>query len=344
MLKNIVLINKESEDMITISVIVPIYNVPQEYLKKCIDSILNQSYRHIELLLINDNSIKFDVEDVCLGYVNSDSRVKYFKNCVNLGPSATRNKGLKSASGDFISFIDSDDWILKNTYEKCVHYIEKYELDTVFFDAVYFQNNSYNNIKRSLPSNFEFFENDLSLYENYITTSEINGPCFILYNRQYIITNEIIFPENIKIGEDVIFNSVYLQCIRHGMYLNEIFYIYRKYDLSLTNNQAEINLKDFGNSYRVKKEICDKYFVNNDNYGKILKEMNDWYAVNYFRLICYRLKNKEPIRNLIMYLDFQEFKDIVSSKSNNMFCVILKFLMRNRLFMLVKLFANLYLR
>lgn len=330
--------------MITISVIVPIYNVPQEYLKECIESILNQSYRNIELLLINDNSTKFDVEEVCLKYVNNDARVKYFHNSVNLGPSATRNKGLKNATGDFISFIDSDDWILNNTYEICVEYIEKYKLDTVFFDALYFENNSFSDIKRSLSVGLEFYENNLNLYENYITTSELNGPCFILYNRGYIINNQISFPEDIKIGEDVIFNSLYLQCIKHGKYLNEKLYVYRKYDFSLTNNQTGISLKDFGKSYRIKKEMCDKYFSNDNGHANILKKLNDWYAINYFRLICYRLKNNEPIRDLLTQIDFKEFNEIINSKSNDMVSSILKFLMRNRLYTVVKLFANLYLR
>ena len=85
------------------SVIVPIYNV-DNYLDKCLNSILNQSYRNYELILINDGSIDGSI-DICNKYKKIDSRIKIINIKSNLGPGEARNKGLKKASGDYIIFV-----------------------------------------------------------------------------------------------------------------------------------------------------------------------------------------------------------------------------------------------
>ena len=98
-----------------ISVIIPIYNV-EKYLEKCIDSVLAQTYRNIEIILVDDGSTD-KCADICDSYLKKDSRVKVIHK-VNGGLSSARNAGLDIAEGDFISFVDSDDFIEKEMLEK----------------------------------------------------------------------------------------------------------------------------------------------------------------------------------------------------------------------------------
>lgn len=98
-----------------VSIVVPIYNV-EDYLEKCIESILNQTYKNIEVLLINDGSPD-NCERICKKYEKKDKRIKYFKQ-KNAGLSAARNTGIELSTGKYIMFVDSDDYINYNIVEK----------------------------------------------------------------------------------------------------------------------------------------------------------------------------------------------------------------------------------
>lgn len=91
-----------------VSIIIPIYNV-QKYLKKCLDSVINQKYKNLEIILINDGSTDNSL-DIAINYKNKDKRIKLFSQ-TNQGLSAARNTGLKNATGKYITFVDSDDYI-----------------------------------------------------------------------------------------------------------------------------------------------------------------------------------------------------------------------------------------
>lgn len=109
-----------------ISIIVPVYNV-ESYLVRCIDSILNQSFRNFELILVNDGSTD-DSLNICKKYLNIDKRIKLISQA-NKGLSAARNTGLKYASGDYICFVDSDDFVEKDYLLLLLKSIEKYNSD-----------------------------------------------------------------------------------------------------------------------------------------------------------------------------------------------------------------------
>ena len=114
-----------------ISVIVPVYNVAP-YLRQCVDSILSQSYTNLEVLLIDDGSTD-ESGAICDEYAQQDSRVKVIHKS-NGGLSSARNVGLSLASGEWISFVDSDDWLDTDIYQKCIDELERYpDLDLVRF-------------------------------------------------------------------------------------------------------------------------------------------------------------------------------------------------------------------
>lgn len=111
-----------------ISVIVPVYNV-EEYLEKCVDSILVQTYRNLEVILVNDGS-KDSSGSICDAFARKDSRVRVIHK-ENGGLSSARNVGIEAAGGEYITFVDSDDWIEEDAYEHLMGLIEKYRVNLV---------------------------------------------------------------------------------------------------------------------------------------------------------------------------------------------------------------------
>lgn len=117
-----------------ISVIVPVYRV-EKYINRCVESIVNQSYKNLEIILVDDGSPD-NCPMLCDEWAKRDQRIKSVHQ-INGGQSCARNTGLSIASGDYITFVDSDDWIASDTYEYCLSLLEKYEgANVVQFDVM----------------------------------------------------------------------------------------------------------------------------------------------------------------------------------------------------------------
>lgn len=114
-----------------ISVIIAVYN-PGKYLRPCLDSIVNQTYKNLEIILVDDGSVD-ESPAVCDEYAKKDSRVLVHHK-KNGGVSSTRNKGLELSHGDFVSFIDSDDYLDLDTYQHLVDIINEHKVDVVTFE------------------------------------------------------------------------------------------------------------------------------------------------------------------------------------------------------------------
>lgn len=178
-----------------ISVVVPIYNT-EKYLKKCIDSILNQTFKDFELIIINDCS-PGDANNIIKEY--DDSRIKYIKNKTNKGIGFNRNLGIKEAKGDYICFIDSDDYIrcdfLEMMYNKCI----KDNLDLCICDYIYVYDSS-----KEKKVRLESFNNtNLDETPNLLIDIPL-GPCNKMYRKSLLTKNKIKFSETLKY-EDVSF-------------------------------------------------------------------------------------------------------------------------------------------
>ena len=109
-----------------ISVIVPVYNVDR-YLEICIDSLINQTYDNLEIILINDGSTD-DSKLICEKYLKLDKRIKLI-NQKNKGVSSARNNGIRNSSGEYIVFVDSDDWVDLDYFERLYNAAKKYDSD-----------------------------------------------------------------------------------------------------------------------------------------------------------------------------------------------------------------------
>ncbi len=121
-----------------ISVIVPIYN-RELYLEKCIESIVNQSYKNLEIILVNDGSTDSSA-DICRRWMEKDSRIKLIDK-ENGGVSSARNAGLKEATGELVAFVDGDDFIHPDMYSVLLGYLSE-DIDVVACRFIYYKNNA----------------------------------------------------------------------------------------------------------------------------------------------------------------------------------------------------------
>lgn len=169
-----------------ISIIVPIYNA-ERYINKCLNSIVKQTKKELEIILINDGSTD-NTEKIIKTY--KDKRIKYFKND-NHGIGYSRNFGIEKATSKYIMFLDSDDYLKINACEELFKKAEKDNLDIVISDFYKVVNRNIEEIK--LPN----FENS-SLKDNPDIITEFLNPWAKLYNREMLIKNKIKFVEDLK--------------------------------------------------------------------------------------------------------------------------------------------------
>lgn len=253
-----------------ISVIIPVYNT-EKHLERCIDSVLGQTYRNLEIILINDGSTDAS-EEICKKYAENDDRIVFINN-ENKGVSATRNAGIKKASGSFITFVDSDDWIEKDMYEKMLETIKEYQVDFCLCSAIFESTDSVDK-KNNLLNEGDVKKENTNYFINriYISKDIVFNLWNLLIRRDKI--REIYMDENISIGEDSLYILQVLTKVNSGVLLNEFFYHYVQYSTSLSHN----------------KNVSDKYFsgiISTEKQAEILKELyNETYVQ--FRYVILR--------------------------------------------------------
>ena len=205
--------------MDVISIIVPIYNV-QNYLAKCIQSIINQSYKNLEIILVDDGSTD-DSGMQCDEWEKNDSRIKVFHK-ENGGVSSARNYGLNVASGTFVSFIDADDWIEPNYCEKLISKASiEPDLVVLDFARIYQNKKIFSDLLIDKVYSLSELKKNFKLpYEKGL----INAPWGKLYNRKLI--GNLRFDEAVEIGEDLLFNLEYLGQCNKIVFLSDALYNY----------------------------------------------------------------------------------------------------------------------
>ena len=182
-----------------ISIIVPIYNT-QNFLNKCVDSILNQTYRELEIILVDDGSTD-ESGKICDKYKLIDNRVKVIHK-KNGGVSMARNYGLKMINGEYVIFIDSDDWLENNMIETLYNNMIKYKVDISICN---FEIDCKDGKKIITHKEEDLITRDIrDKYENLFAKDGFGGYLWNKLIKTEVVKN-IFFNENIKIEEDVLF-------------------------------------------------------------------------------------------------------------------------------------------
>lgn len=236
-----------------ISVIVPVYKV-EKYLPRCVDSILSQSFTDFELILVDDGSPD-NCGKICDEYAQKDSRVRVFHKS-NGGVSSARNLGLDNAKGEWITFIDSDDYIhemfLSTLYKK-----HNVDLIVGSFQVIGYDEGWNGILEDSIYDEFSLKDNivKISLMIN------LQTPWGKLFRHDIICTNHIVFDEKLHIGEDTLFVLNYLAYTSRLWLCDKPYYFYERGNVNcLSRSKLDIehhiySLEAFDSTCRKLEEV-----------------------------------------------------------------------------------------
>ena len=333
---------------IKVSVIVPVYNVGN-YLNECMDSIINQSLKDIEIICVNDGSTDNSLE-ILEEYAEKDSRVKVLT-IENSGLSIARNYGIQYAQGKYIGFVDSDDYIDELMYEKLYSSCEQNNLDLAICKISLFDDKT-----REINNEMDYFNlNVFSGFDKKIFNSDDTKPftCNInvnaynkLYKRSLLMDNSIEFPPKLIFEDEVFFIKTYLYAKRISI-VNEFLYYYRvNREGSITYLNKENNYVDMVNVYKKERNIF-KQINKYDEYKLLLanrmiflilirfSQTSPRYKENFYNVLkedlSEVLEDKEIRDNLSLNVKKRVFKIIESENyqefleldQNKMFSIIL---------------------
>lgn len=315
-----------------ISIIIPAYNT-EHHIYKCVESVLMQNYRNIEVIIINDGSTD-NTKFICEDLMRMDNRIKVINN-ENKGVSAARNIGIDYASGKYLVFVDSDDLVTSNIYTDMIN---KMDIDSMPICGY-----SYINSKKDIIGEKKAYIYDcilekkdfFLLCENFILNSPVNK----IFNLKIIKENNIRFNEELSLGEDLIFVLDYIKYIKKFVLINKPYYKYlvesneslsTKYRSDLLNiniklieeiymkfeeydvefelykrrfftRSLDLILQGLDNTMRKENDIsyCEKFKYNNrvlksSKFKKLINE-SDLSIVNIFTRIGFRINSYEFI-------------------------------------------------
>jgi glycosyltransferase involved in cell wall biosynthesis len=225
--------------MLNISIIVPVYKVPLEYLRVCLDSLVAQTMQECEFIIVSDGAPEAECS-ICEEYAAKDSRFKFFKR-EHAGVSAARNFGIDQAQGEYITFVDADDWIESETCEITYNFAKDNKSEMVLFDYIPIGNSPYKQSNYSDKSICEISPNAINdiLKETINLTNDkyvgaVSTMCKLV-KRDLFILKDIQFPKGVSIAEDRIVSYLLFKIASRVSYLNRSFYIYNINQTSASN-------------------------------------------------------------------------------------------------------------
>lgn len=207
-----------------VSVVIPIYN-SEKVLERCIESVIKQEHSNLDIILINDGSTDKS-EEICEEYLKKDSRIRYFYQ-KNQGVSCTRNYGIDVAKGEYIIFIDSDDYIENNMISSLLNNVD---MSICGYSTYYLKDNmdipyitNYNELEKKVLTQKDFFKH---LGYWMLNFNIICMPWNKLFNLKKIRDNNLYFPYDVSYGEDLIFNLKYFDLMQKMFFTPEVLYHY----------------------------------------------------------------------------------------------------------------------
>ena len=231
-----------------VSIIVPVYNV-EEYIDKCIDSLLQQTYKNIEIILVDDGSTDLSGEK-CDNYKSQDERILVFHKS-NGGLADARNYGINKSSGDFLIFVDSDDWIESNTVENAISVMNDDQSDMVVYGITIDYENGKKKVKAPLKK--ECIDKKRALiYINSFKGIDVSA-CNKMFKRK--LFNNISFPYG-KLCEDYYIMYKIFDCCSKISIIPSPYYHYFQRTNSISRN-SNVNMDYL---YAAEEEV--EYFKN----------------------------------------------------------------------------------
>lgn len=299
-----------------ISIIVPVYNV-EKYLSTCLDSLINQTLKDIEIICINDGSTDNSL-NILNEYVKKDERIKIISQ-ENQGLSMARNNGLKEAKGEYISFIDSDDWIDTKMYEKMYQQATEDNAEIVVCNLKLVRGsdeelNDYWPIKKNGLINREEAQSYLFKYPSYAVNK--------IYKKDFLIKNNLCFIKGL-LYEDVPFWAQTVFYANKISYCTNHFYFYRlSRNGAITKKKSEKQL-DIIKVVDITKKILEKYNIPQN----VMNNFIDWQKQIFVWMYNLLPETKQPealkfINKLEKNLKKEIYKKLFTTKCKLYFCGI----------------------
>lgn len=261
--------------MTLVSIIIPIYKTKDEYFRECLESCILQTYSNLEILIVDDgaddNLLKLADE-----YAGKDKRIRILHQS-NSGAAAARNHGLSECTGEYVTFVDSDDYIASDNIEEALKRMKEDELQVLLWGSYKFYDDRK---EKYMPytADIRLFSGEmkqqlmmktmvghLSFYLEPASVFGSGSCCSKLYDVNFLRDNNLKYPEGIKRAEDVNFNiRVFDKAERIG-YLNKHFYYYRQHGESATYQYRENGIEVFTGAL-----LCLKTFLTEINASEVL--------------------------------------------------------------------------
>lgn len=287
---------------VKISVVLPVYNVAN-YLRKCLDSLVNQTFKDFEVICVNDGSTDLSLS-ILEGYSLTDSRFKIITQ-ENQGLSGARNTGIKEVQGDYVLFVDSDDWLEENALELLYEHVKGFDSDITMFKFKYYDENTaefsegpFTNLEVIDPSFFtgNFFYMDVIDIIFKISHAPFNK----LYKTSFLKENDAKFLYGSYYEDLEFFYKVFLKAKKVSV-LPEYLYYYRIRDQSISTSGDEGSF-DIFNILETTKE----YFLDVKVYNQIKQ---DWLMFVIVNLKYVYLRLNEKFKNQFIQVMKEKYYD-----------------------------------
>ena len=282
-----------------VSIIVPVYKVEQ-YLKRCMDSVLNQTYKNIEIILVNDGSPD-NCPALCDKYAKIDSRVRVIHK-ENGGLSSARNVALDSVKGDYIFFVDSDDWLALDTLEVLNEYLEK-DYDMISFQRTYLTEEKVVEKGEKNPKDMDVSQyidaSFLGRYDFFVTTKIFKAEVF----------NNVRFLEGRNYEDLEIIHRLFLNMEKVVGLDYFLYYYWKGNEGAITNTITMKNIQDHYLSANEIYHASKKYL---EDRGKDASNIVAWYKVEMSQLYIDYLKSTDKDAELFAKIKSEIIKEKVN--------------------------------
>ena len=302
-----------------VSVIIPVYNVEQ-YLRQCLDSVINQTFKDIEIIVVNDCSPDNSLQ-IIKEYQQKDDRIVLVDLKQNVGLGFARNEGMKVAKCKYITFVDSDDWVTKDYVEVLYNTIEKYQYDVISPDFYEYDDITQKVSKSKHPKNFYNINiSTINIKQKLLCCEHIHYARKI-YNLRFLKDNNITF--KINKFEDTLFIWEIILKTNRFMFIDDKIYYYRvnRKGSIMTNQNSEL-LNNINLFYALKDLI-----YKDDNNKKYFDSVLNFFIMN--RVLDFAWRNSKDFYNL--YPKFK--KQYLNDKK-----IEFRYLKTLKIFIKVKLF------
>lgn len=295
-----------------VSVVIPVYNV-KPYVERCVQSVLRQTYKDIEIILVDDGSTDGSGE-ICDRFAEDDKRISVVHQ-ENQGLSGARNSGIRMAKGEYIIFLDSDDlWLRDNGLEELVKEAGNKHPDVVVFKHIDIWNS--NSHVRSEDYDIDFLNNNTdahAIFSYLVFSQELRiSACFVLVRRQFLIDNDLFFSIGI-ISEDLFWSLHLWQHVQSVTFVNLDFYGYyhRKNSITTTAGNSFYAYQCYNRIFNYWKEQCAKGCINASAIRVFLADM--WVSRGYS---YYRLKEDDRPKALAILKQHTDLLEYSSTKKS----------------------------